>query len=206
MPLYLKSDTMLTKTELAILSIFTAKITKKFSIKQIADQLKKPYPLIHRSVQSLLSQNFLAKDEHQLISLQYNKHHAELAYIEAIKKNVFLEKNKTISLFAKDVLEKLKEDFFILLVFGSAIEKKNPGDIDILLIIDDKERINNSEKLLANIAANFTLHFDIHIITTESMREMLQKREEPNVINETSHKHILLFGAENYYKVLTDAR
>src|SRR3989344_6421371 len=74
--LYLKSDTMLTKTELAILTIFTAKITQRFSIKQIADQLKKPYPLIHRSIQSLLSNSFLEKDEHQLISLQYKKHHA----------------------------------------------------------------------------------------------------------------------------------
>ncbi len=197
---------MLTKTQIEILKIFTSKITQKFSIKQIADQLKKPYPLIHRSIQSLLEENFLEKDEHQLITLQYKKHHAEIGYIEAIKKNASLEENKTISLFAKDVLEKLKEDFFILLVFGSAIEKKNPRDIDLLLVIDDKEKINNTEKLLANISANFTLHFDIHIITTESMREMLQKREEPNVINETLHKHILLFGAENYYKVLADAR
>lgn len=197
---------MLTKTQIEILKIFTSKITQKFSIKQIADQLKKPYPLIHRSTQSLLSQRFLEKDEHQLISLQYKKHHAELAYIEAIKKNAFIEENKTISLFAKDVLEKLKEDFFILLIFGSAVEKKNPRDIDILLIIDNKEKINTIEKLLANIAANFTLHFDIHAITTESMREMLQKREEPNILNETLDKHILLFGVENYYKVLTDAR
>lgn len=197
---------MLTKTQIEILKIFTAKIMQKFSIKQVADQLKKPYPLIHRSIQPLLSENFLEKDEHQLISLQYKKHHVELAYIEAIKKNAFLQENKTISLFTKDVLEKLKEDFFILLIFGSAVEKKNPRDIDILLIIDDKEKINSIEKLLANIGVNFTIHFDIQIITTESMREMLQKREEPNVINETLHKHILLFGAENYYKVLTDAR
>lgn len=197
---------MLTKTEAAILNIFTAKITQRFSIKQIADQLKKPYPLIHRSIQSLLLKDFLEKDEHQLISLQYKKNHAEIAYVEAIKKSAFLQENKTVSLFAKDVLEKLKEDFFILLVFGSAVEKKNPRDVDILFIIDNQEKINNIEKLLTNIAANFTPHFDIQVISTESMREMLQKREEPNVINETLHKHILLFGAENYYKVLAHAR
>lgn len=197
---------MLTKTQIEILKIFSAKITQRFTIKQIANQLKKPYPLIHRSIHSLLAEGFLEKDEHQLISLQYKKHHAELAYIEAVKKNAFFQENKSISLFAKDVLEKLKEDFFIFLVFGSAVEKKNPRDIDILLVIDDKEKINSTEKLLANIAANFTVHFDIHVITTESMREMLQKREEPNVINETLHKHILLFGVENYYKVLADAR
>ncbi len=197
---------MFTKTQIEVLKIFASKITQKFSIKQIADQLRKPYPLIHRTIQILISENFLEKDEHQLISLQYKKHHAEIAYVEAVRKNVFLEENKTITLFAKDVLEKLEEDFFILLVFGSTIEKKNPRDIDILLVIDNKEKINTIEKLLANIAANFTLHFDIQIITTESMREMLQKREEPNVINETLHKHILLFGAENYYKVLVDAR
>ena len=197
---------MFTKTQVEVLKIFASKITQKFSIKQIADQLKKPYPLIHRTMQTLLSENFLEKDEHQLISLQYKKHHAEIAYVEAIRKNAFLQENKTNTLFAKDVLEKLQENFYILLVFGSAIEKKSPRDIDILLVIDNKEKISNTEKLLANIAANFTIHFDIQVITTESMREMLQKREEPNVINETLIKHILLFGAENYYKVLTDAR
>ncbi|MEK6868279.1 MAG: hypothetical protein AABX98_05660 [Nanoarchaeota archaeon] len=197
---------MFTKTQIEILKIFAAKITEKFSIKQIADQLKKPYPLIHRSMHALLSENFLQKDEHQLISLQYKKQHAELAYVEALKKDAFFQKNKTVSLFAKDVLEKLKEDFFILLVFGSAVEKNNPRDIDVLLIMDGKEKITNAEKLLTNIAANFTLHFDIHVITTESMREMLQKREEPNVINETLDKHVFIFGAESYYKVLTNAR
>lgn len=197
---------MLTKTELAVLSIFTARITRKCSIKQVADQLKKPYPLIHRSIQSLLSQNFLEKEEHQLISLQYKNHHAEASYAEALRTNTFLQENKTISLFTRDVLGKLKEDFFILLIFGSAVEKKNPRDIDILLILDIKEKLNHTEKLLANIAANFTLQFDIHVITAQSMHEMLQKRGEPNVINETLDKHILLFGAENYYKVLTHAR
>ena len=197
---------MLTKTQIEILKIFTAKITKNFSIKQIADILKKPYPLIHRSMQPLVLEGFLCKDEQQLLSLQYRKHHGELSYTEMLKKNHFLQGNKTIALFEKDVVNRLKEDFFIFLIFGSAVEKKNPRDIDVLLILDGKDKIDNAEKLLLHIAANFTAHFDIQIISTESMREMLQKREEPNLINETLDKHFLLFGAESYYKVLSDAR
>ncbi|MBU0466610.1 MAG: hypothetical protein KJ600_00595 [Nanoarchaeota archaeon] len=197
---------MFTKTQIKVMEIFVSEINKKFSIRQISQIIEKPYPLVHRSIKLLISNHFLTKDENNLISLNYKENNAEIAYIESQRKRGFLEKNKTINLFTIDALKKINLDFFILIIFGSSIKLKNPSDIDVLFIIDNKDRINEFEKLLNNLASNFSKKFDIKVISIESAYEMLAKRDDINVMNETLNKHIILFGAENYYRILKNVR
>ena len=45
---------MFTKTQLRIMQVFVSQITEKFSINKIADTIKKPYALVHRSVLDLI--------------------------------------------------------------------------------------------------------------------------------------------------------
>ncbi|MEK6895450.1 MAG: hypothetical protein AABX48_02930 [Nanoarchaeota archaeon] len=197
---------MLTKTQIKIMELFTSKINERFSINQIANLLKKPYPLIHRSIKSLISEDFLIKDNKELLYLNYKSNLGELTYIETIRKNSILAKDKILSLFLKDSLEKIHLLFPIILLFGSYMEKKSPRDIDILIIIDNSSKITEIEKTARNIASNFTKDFDINVISIESAEEMISKRDKLNVMNETLNNHILLFGAENYYKILKNAR
>ena len=196
---------MLTKTQIEIMKIFVSKVIDRFSIKQISELLKKPYPLIHRSTKLLINQGFLLKDEKNFISLNYKDNFQTLSYTESLRADAFL-RDKTLKLFTKDVFEKIKEDFFVFLIFGSSVESKNSRDIDVLLIVQGKEDINEIEKAVSNIASNFSKKFDINVISTESAYEMFVKREQVNVMNETLNKHILLFGAENYYRILKNAR
>jgi hypothetical protein len=193
---------MFTKTQIKIMEIFTSKITEKFSIKQISEILEKPYPLIHRSIKELINQNFILKDIKELLCLNYRENIQELAYIESERKKKL---DKSILLFERDTIEKIKLDFFVFLIFGSSVESKNPKDTDILFIIEDKEKVNETEKILKNTAENFTKEFDINVISTASVYEMLNKRGENNIMTETLNKHIILFGAENYYKMLKNA-
>lgn len=197
---------MLTKTQLRIMKFLASKITEKYSIKKVSEIIKSPYPLIHRSIKSLINSEFIIKDKQNFLSLNYKKNHLALAYVEYLRKKEFLKKNKTIALFAKDVLEKIGLDFFIFIIFGSYLKKKKPRDVDILIVIEDKKKIETIEKILYNIASSFSLKFDINIIPTESVYEMLGKRDEVNVINETLDNHLLIFGAENYYRLLKNAR
>lgn len=197
---------MLTKTQIKLMELFVSKIDEKFSIKQISDIAKKPYPLVHRSVKSLIEGKYIIKDKQNFLSLNYKENHLELSYIESIRKNNFLKKNKTIALFVKDVLEKIGLDFFIFLIFGSTLKKQKSRDVDVLFVIEDKNKINSIEKILYNAASNFSLKFDINVISAESVYEMLSKRDEKNVMNETLDNHILIFGAENYYRLLKNAR
>lgn len=197
---------MFTKTQVKIMEIFVSKIDDKFSIKEIAEALRKPYPLIHRSVKGLLEEAFVIKDKKGFLSVNYKSNYNDLAYIESLRVKKWLEKDKTFALLTKDLLDEINLDFFVLLVFGSAVENKKPRDIDILLIIEDKSRTNEVEKLTENISSNFTKKIHINVITIQSAYEMLAKREGINVINETLNNHIVLFGAENYYRILKNAR
>ena len=198
---------MLTKTQAKIMEIFTAGITKRFSIKEISEILAKPYPLIHRSFAQLIEEKFVARDEKNFLHLNCKENIQELAYIESIREKYFLRKNKSLGLFAKDVLEKSGLEFFIFLIFGSAARgKKNPRDVDCLFIVEDKSKVNRAEKLLENIASNFSQKFDINVISAESAKEMLSKREQANVINESLDNHIIIFGAESFYRLIKNAR
>jgi len=196
---------MLTKTQIEIMKVFASKITNKFSIKQVSEILRKPYPLIHRSIKDLMLNKFILKDSKELLSLNYYRNHSELAYIESLRSKGFLGKNKIIELFVNDILEGFKHDFFIFLVFGSSVEKKQFRDIDILLIVDNNQT-NSMEKAAENISSNFTLKLDINVISMESAYEMLLKTYKTNVMNETLNNHIILFGAENYYRLLKNVR
>lgn len=196
---------MFTKTQIEIMKVFVSKINEKFSIKQISEIIKKAYPLVHRSIKSLVNEGLLIKDNKELLSLNYRGNSQHIAYVESLRADKFL-KNKVISLFAKDVLDRMNIDFFVFLVFGSSVESKEPRDIDILIIVQEKEKINEIERIVANIASNFSKKFDIHAISAESAYEMLNKRDSINMLDETLNNHILLFGAENYYRILKNAR
>ncbi len=199
---------MFTKNQIKIMEVFAANITKRFSIRKIAKLISVDYSHVYRSIKPLIEGNLLSEDEEQYLSLNYKKNHQELAYIESLRNKKFLAKaaNKTTALLIQDALNALKDDFFVLLIFGSAVTKQKPGDVDILLIVDHKDKVNNREKVLYNIASQYSVKFDINVISFESVYEMLASREQLNVLNETLNNHIILHGAESFYRMLKNAR
>src|SRR3989344_1283955 len=196
---------MITKTQVEILKLFASRITKGLSISEVSTLTKKPYALIHRNIKELVNMEFLLYSGKTLF-LNYKKNLGALIYAESIRKEEFLRINKTIQLFEKDILQGIKEDFFILLVFGSVLYKKEKArDIDILMITD-KSKVDLTEKFMTNIASNVNEKFDINVIPTEGAYEMLAKREQVNIVNEALNNHIILFGGENFYNILKNAR
>jgi len=197
---------MLTKTQIEIMKILVSKIDKRFSINEISKILKKPYALIHRSMPELIKNKFILLDEKKLLSLNYRENFAELSFIESIRAKNSIVKEKSVSLFIKDCLKEIREDFFIFLIFGSFIEKKKFNDLDIILILDNPIKIEQTEKIIKNLASNFSFKIDLHTLSKESAYEMFSKREQINILNESLNKHLIVFGGENYYKLLSNAR
>ena len=111
-------------------------------------------------------------------------------------------------MFVKDSLESIKTDFFCMLIFGSYAENKQQkgSDVDVLVICEDDYKHSNMEKILENLASKFSLNFHIHVIPAKSAYEMLLKRDEANVMNELLNSHIIIFGGENFYRMLKNAR
>ena len=199
---------MLTKTQAKIMQVFAAKITEQFSIRGIARILKKDNSLIHRNIKSLIDKNLIALTKNKYLMLNYKQNHQELAYSEFLRSKEFIRHplNKAFALFLEDVLTNMKDEYFIMLIFGSAVEKKNPRDIDIFFIVESNEKVNSREKALENISSHYSLKLDINVVSVESIYEMAAKRDQKNIFNESLNKHLILFGAENFYRLIKNAR
>ena len=109
-------------------------------------------------------------------------------------------------MFSEELIKKIKEDSFVLLIFGSAVESSKPRDIDILLIVDNAEKIEFNEKFLDNTLSNYDFPSETRVISFDSVYEMLLKRDEKNIMNELLNKHLILYGAELFYRLIEKGR
>ncbi len=198
----------LNKSTARVLQLFTGRMTESFTLREAARRLKMHVSLVHRAIKPLIKQNIIQQDKHKNLSLNYKIHHETLAFAEHLRRDELLNKrkHKDIKLFTEEVINKIKEDAFILILFGSVVESEKPRDIDILLIVDNAEKVEFHEKFLHNIASNYDLPFEERVISFESIYEMLAKRDESNIINEILNKHIILYGGELFYRLIQKGR
>jgi hypothetical protein len=189
--------------------VFAGRITEQFSMREVAKILKKDSSLVRRATLPLIEQGFLSQVKNKQLVLNYRANHQEISYVEYLRSKDFLSKpgNKSIESFTREAISIIQEDDFVLLVFGSAVVSEKPGDIDILLIVNDVKQVESNEKILHNIARNYhSVKFDINVVCFASVYEMLASREQLNVMNEVLNKHIILHGAETFYRLLSKGR
>ena len=198
--MYLKRSTV------SVLQLFVGHITESFTLREAARTLKMQVSLAHRAIQPLKDAKIVEHDKHRNLLLNYRTHHETLAFAEYLRRDVFFERFKDVKLFSDEVIKKIEHESFVLLVFGSAVESNKPRDIDILLIVDDTEKGGFHERFLHNIASGYDLPFEERVIGFESVYEMLSKRDEKNVMNEVLNKHIILHGAELFYRLIGRGR
>ena len=159
------------KSTARVLQVFAGHITESFTLREAARRLKMHVSLAHRAIRPLIEKKIVLQDKRKNLSLNYKIHHETLAFVEYLKRDELLNKGKykDIKLFAEEVINKIKEDNFVLLVFGSAVDSGKPRDIDILLIVDDISKVEFHERFLHNIASNYDLPFEERVISFESV-------------------------------------
>lgn len=202
---------VLTKTQLCIMQFFTSRITESFSIRQVERELNIDYSLVHRAIKPLINEHhLLKKTEHSRIILNFREHHNTLSYVEYLRRDKLLSKPKykDLAMCLEAFIKKFKEESFVLMLFGSVTNKTNPRDIDVLLIVDSMDKVESAEAFLHNISRDYELDKKLHIvcITYKSVYEMLGKREQSNVMNKVLNKHIIVHGAELFYRLLNRGR
>lgn len=196
----------LNRSTVKILQLFVGHITEPFTLREAARRLKMHVSLAHRAIQPLRGAAIIGQDKHKNLALDYRVHHETLAFAEYLRRDDFFGKFKGLKFFADEVIEKIRQESFVLLVFGSSIESSKPRDIDLLLIVDSTDKIAFHEKFLRNIASDYDLPFEEQVIGFESVFEMLSRRDEKNVMNELLNKHIILYGAELFYRLIQRGR
>lgn len=191
---------MLTKTDIRVLELFASRIVDSFTIREVSRLICKDLKIVHTSVRKLIGERFILKGKHDGLRLDYRNNVRALAYIEGIRAEDFLRGNALVKDGLGRILEKSETKLFILLVFGSYASGTHTrkSDIDILAVLPEYDE--DFERMLG--ASLSTINCHINLIGEDSFREMLDRREEMNIINETLNNHVLLYGAEAYYSLL----
>jgi len=123
----------------------------------------------------------------------------EIYSVENKRAEEFLSNHPKLNV-VKKYTEELGYPFMILLVFGSYVKnKKTEGsDIDICIISDNKEKI---KELLERLNL-LSLKLEIHEFTTKEFVSMIEKARN-NLGHEIVKSNIILYGAENYYNLIS---
>lgn len=199
---------LFTKTQTKLMTFFVSRITQRFSLREAARELGMHQALAYRASQPLIKAGLLLAGKKDY-SLNYKENHQELAFFEHVRSKELLEKpeNQALAMFAEDAIERLPYGCFSLIVFGSAVTSRKPRDIDILLVIERTSDMEPAERALHNISRNHQLN-NIHAIVVpfESVLEMVGSRDEANVMNLLLDQHLILYGAELFYKLVKRGR
>jgi len=191
---------MLNKTEIKILNKLIDNLTKQYSIRELALELKLPYPQIHRNIKILADKKIIKivkKGKSNIINIILENISEELIISEFERKQEIITKYQIINLLNKD-LENIKYNQYICILFGSYANKtaKKDSDVDLLFVIPEEFDYNKFEK---NIKNNLNIpNLDINITTEQGLIDMWNTPLKLNIGNELLTKHIVLKGAEQF--------
>lgn len=172
---------------------------KSFTIRQISQETKINYRIAYEQIHLLEKEKLLSIDKlgkSNIVKLTYNFN--SKVYLAELERREKLFKNKEFKVIRNELA---KLNFvFVALLFGSQAKgtAKENSDIDILTIGGNEEEITKALGLWGS---------KIHLthVSEEGFVRMAKSRDF-NVVNEAIKNNIILIGAEEYYRLLNNAR
>ena len=205
----MEGEFQLTKTDVKILKFLIENITKKFSINKISETIKVTYPSVRERVLELNKRNVVnikkVNPTQTLCSLnsKNNNNVSIFSYIEFLRKEKIFLKKSELKTIANDILNRINGNSFTLILFGSYIKSKETisSDIDILLLIPsmrDEKRVINSV-ITAERLTNRKIH-TISMTYNDFFNSL--KKDSASLPREVLENHIIVYGAEAFYRAL----
>ena len=185
--------------KLSILRLLIENAEKEFSIRQISKARKINYKSAHGNIMSLEKEGAVKIRRHGNVSLcSFSRKFGESVFLVEHKRMEEFLKNKNFQVLHSR-LKKINSQF-ILLVFGSQAKgkAKKHSDIDLLCIAENAKKIEDELDLLP---------MKIHLtsISYKDFMSMLKSKEQ-TVVSEAVKKNIILFGMEDYYRLIENAQ
>ncbi len=184
---------------LNILKFLIENQEKAYSMRQIALERKINYKTAYLNLKALADEGAVELVEHGNTTLcSFNRRWNGTVYAVEHQRRDDLLKNKDF-LALSNRLASLNSQF-ILLLFGSHAKRQSTvhSDIDLLLITDEPKPIETQLNLLPLKLHVTTVRYDEFIA-------MLRSREF-TVGSEAVKNNIILFGIEDYYRLVNNAR
>jgi len=204
-----KGGIHLTSTDVRILEFLLENITKEFSINRISEAIEISYPPVRERMLELHKRGIInIKEINPTQSLcSVNAKNSDnvsiFSYVEFLRKEKFLSGKKELKTIADDVLGRISGNSFTMILFGSHAKGKETAssDIDILFLVSsagDESRIMN-----AVATAERLTNRKIHPITMmyDDFFESL-KKGSATLPKEVMENHIIVYGAEAFYRSL----
>lgn len=187
-----------------ILKLLLSNKEKEFTIRAISKEINVDYKTIHIFVNQLIREETInAKRAGQtvLCSINTKRFNSDIFRAETIRREELL-RNKDFYVLHRRIKEMEKYPFFILLLFGSYASRtqRKGSDIDLMLISDNKAISKKIGEMLSLVPLK------THFIefSPEEFLSML-KTTEFNVGREAFRNNIILFGIEDYYRLINNA-
>ncbi len=194
------------RTENAILGYLVRNMTKEFSIKAIADGIKKSYPVVHRNMKTLQKKGIVRvkaiNKTQTLCSIDNSKagNVSVIATAEFRIRDAFLADKPQLKAILDDVLSRVGGNSYSFLLFGSHArgEAKPSSDVDMLFLanaMDDQKGM-----LSAAEGAGRLTNREIHpvVMTYRAFFGALREKQQ-NLPKEVLEKHIIIYGAESFH-------
>lgn len=196
---------MLTKTQQKILAYLIDNPERLLGIRELAREISSVYYLVQRNIQQLKKRKIITLQKAgktSIISLHSQIDPSYLVEVERTKRHQFYKKHPHLKVILKKIIKQAKSCFFILLVFGSyAKQPRKDSDLDLLIITPSQNQATMLEKHVSSVARTSLIKIHETIVTEKSFISMLPKKEL-NIALESKKKHILIYGLENYYKLI----
>ncbi len=203
------SDHQLNKTETSILRFLVRNITEEFSIKVISEGIKKSYPSVRNNTLALEKKRAIRikrlNKTHSLCNLDLTNpdNVGVFSSIDFLERDEFFAKNKDMKVILDDVMNKISGNSFTLILFGSYVKGnyKPDSDIDIILLVSTMEDEKRMQSAVS--AAEMLTNRKIHgIVLTYTDFYGLLKKSGANLAKEVLENHIIVYGAESFYRGL----
>ena len=189
--------------EIQILIFLLNHKKEKYTIRAIAKDVSIDYKTAYYTLKDLMAKGVVLAErvgQSHLCSLNLKALSTDIFVAEAHRRAKLLEK-KMFNVIYRD-LQQISDQFFILLLFGSQASDKahKKSDIDFILIADNDDIKKKIQEKLALTPLN--IHF--LAFTPQEFLSML-KTTDFNVGKESFYNNIILFGIEDYYRLLQHA-
>jgi len=183
-------------TKEKIIELFLNDYNKKYYLREMADELKKPHQSLKPYLVDLIKKKVLLRNRRKnIVEFELNfKNKIIYDYL------VMAEKQKTLDFLEKEILlnilfEKLSCYFNknIFIIFGSAVKNiKTASDIDLLVIGSSKvkEKIEDFEKIYNK---------KVHLMQIKNIKQM-----SPVFTKELYKKHLILNNTETIIRFFGD--
>lgn len=201
--------------KLKIIALFSKDLDKELTIHQIKNELDRSYHLVYDNVVELIDKGILNKKTtgHSSVcslNLKNEKVKGMLILNSLDEKESFLNKKPKLKplfeVLVKNTTSKI--EISVIILFGSYAKgtETRASDIDLLIVSDKKDLNNLIQREIGSLETMYDIKINQIVVTEKVFKDMITNKAELNVGKEALNNHVIIHGAETFWKLTMEAK